>query len=427
MTELVIHLSQTPYSGPFELRSWYRLAKLPSPNPSCDLDSLKEFLSHWTQKNLQLSCVLPARLATSFHVEKPSGSQRHLASAIPYLVEDQLCTDIQEFHIAWQTCGRDHLSVVAIPHADLLAAIEFTGELTGRSPTAMYLDSQFLEPPPETMAILLDDPRALFGFEETRFETSSSHVATLARQASKSSGINRVCLYTFLTDIGEAPGHDISADQQASLQRQGMAIHTLEAQTSFPEYLQSQMHASNKRPTNLLQGTYDGLSKQHKSSGLPLLLMAISLLFFFHAATNYAFSWHLQNEAINLRDKKIELYREYFPNTNVVVDPVRQLRINLAKPIIEPDRGHDVTAALGSLICSLYSESYTVDQQLESIRYTADGSRFELVLTTSGPKDTEAVRDRLTSAGFYTRIVSSTLRGQLTRSVLHIELAQSEK
>ncbi|MFK0573979.1 type II secretion system protein GspL [Endozoicomonas sp.] len=86
-----------------------------------------------------------------------ASQKKHLATALPYLVEEHLAQDIETMHIVNGFPEKDlQVSVAAIPHAALQGILALFEEHQ-LSPTSVVAEMQFLMPNPECTTLLLDN------------------------------------------------------------------------------------------------------------------------------------------------------------------------------------------------------------------------------------------------------------------------------
>ncbi len=104
----------------------------------------------------KLVLLLPGNLVISRRLELNSGQRKHIQSALPYLIEDDLAQDIESFHIAHYLHRKNsEVTLTAIPHASIQEILSVF-ERSGLSINNIYAECQLLSAAPETALLILD-------------------------------------------------------------------------------------------------------------------------------------------------------------------------------------------------------------------------------------------------------------------------------
>lgn len=106
------------------------------------------------EENLVL--LLPGNLTIGRCLSLNSGQRKHIHSALPYLVEEELTQDVDSIHITHAIHRKsDQVSLVALPHA-VIQNILSVCDQSGLPVTSIHAECQLPEPPPETVLLILD-------------------------------------------------------------------------------------------------------------------------------------------------------------------------------------------------------------------------------------------------------------------------------
>lgn len=258
-------------------------------------------------KQVPTYAVVPGELVSLFQVSMPTTGAAAVA-ALPYQVEELLCTGLEDQHIAHEKISADKPVSVAVVRKGLMEFWQQALQGAGLRVRAMVPDYLLLP----GRALLLDSERAVASNDRCRATLDTS---TLAQwwQLSESDGgeTDNLQLLSCVDEPTWLPA-GAGAVQRCSSRLQGLA------------------DALQEPAFNLLQGAYrlrDPLRDNLNIWRAPAMI-AVAVLCL-HWLTLGAQQWQSNRELAVLDAAIVDSYREAFPNARRVVNPRSQMRSQL--------------------------------------------------------------------------------------------------
>jgi len=316
------------------------------------LDELKQQIEAYGQGNKTptkpqpLTLLLPSHCLLSGSLTLPKAQRRHLHKALPFLIEEFLADDVDQFHIAYQPrLQQDELEVYyQCINKQLLN--ELLGSFNGSHSQlkAIYSETQWLlaqQQGSEASSAqhrlwLLDPPEPL----EQQWLVSQS---TKGLNSEQSARLQRDALPTALEILMEH-------DSEIGIRCQAAAEMLSEAERStlntYPDTelqdcpavcmpgtsTSAMAHArlAQQSDNNLLQGEYRPSRKTSSKSALWSALAAgLGIVFILQSGYWLASGWYFQQQQQQLARQTQALYLEYFPQDKRIVDVRRQTQSHL--------------------------------------------------------------------------------------------------
>lgn len=269
---------------------------------------------------IQIIALIPSSALLLLKAKLPKASPARLLQAVPYAVEEQIATDIENMHFAlgeWQAEGT--MPVVAISHAEITYYLQLL----------MY---HGLQP-----NIILPDVLAI-PYEENSWSLVIEQQTTLVRTGWQSGftldTAHLNALLPVLQDTATEPAPSVFRMYNYT-QEKVTALPTGETQfiepppPLLPQIAKFFVH---NKFINLLQNKYQPkiqLKKIWKDWRRTAILLSISLGFFFF--TQLAEMIYLKIRNYQLDQQISVLYQKAFPNAKAVIEPQLRLQQELTK------------------------------------------------------------------------------------------------
>lgn len=105
----------------------------------------------------QVVVLLPGTLVIHKQLPINSGQRKHLSTALPFMIEEELADDIESMHLAsYQHRKSDQVSVSAVPHEQMQSLLSCLEE-QGISAQQVIAELQFLQGVPRELNLLLEN------------------------------------------------------------------------------------------------------------------------------------------------------------------------------------------------------------------------------------------------------------------------------
>lgn len=299
-------------------------------NTGCDmLDKLH--LQFDLQHDVRVIVLAPGDAVVMTQVDIEAHHLRHLKTALPYMVEEQLADDIEDVHLATPPhigVGQQQVAVVA--HAEL---IDWLDVLYGvhLKPSVIAPEFLFLPDTHADIRVLLDGERALiqyaaYGGQTVERDNLGFYLMLLVQQHPELRDIVLV-----------ASDDDIEAKAAAEALSQSMSQDLPEHSIQVQYYMESAFEMLAKTAVltrdytlNLLQGGYQSREAAMGQRAPWQAVIALLLGFTVLELVLYLGSgfWFDQRADV-AKQGAVGLYRELFPNERRVLNPKRQFQAHL--------------------------------------------------------------------------------------------------
>jgi general secretion pathway protein L len=326
--------------------------------------------------------LLPATDVLLFTVDLPV-SQRQIARALPYAIEDGLADDVETYHLAWQKLPDGQVAVAAIGH-DVMAGLLQMCQDAGLNLSAVYAEALFLPYQSDEVSVLLDGDYAAVRYGECQ-----------------GGGCEQDFLPLFLEKI--QMGQDSSAVRIFS-QHPVTRINPAETELIDDPLLWLAANLPPKPLLNLLTGHYQ---PRHARSfrwhhGLPTAaFLLLTVLWQYGTVLNRY--WDTEKQLQNLEADNKALFQQTFPNLKRIVNIKTQAEQELIAL-----RKHN--AGGSGFLRLLYPSGEWLAQhpevQLQAVEFS--NAVLGLKLTASDSAPIEAFKQSLHDAhGLVVQIVSA--------------------
>ena len=315
--------------------------------------------------------VLPGEEVLQTTAKVPSRQYRQIVQAVPYVVEEQLATDVESCFFALGERDSDGaIAVAVIATQQLELARTRASELPAR--LLSIVPDCALVPVAETVEVVVDQERAHLRW--SRFEAMTVNLVDLPLTLSLINTDGEIKL-TVQTSQIEAIERVVS-----ELEAAGERIVINEITEAPFVYLACEFGDQ----INFLQGKY---KVEKRRTGKPRVWRSAAVLalcaLLLHLGLTVGEGWYLANRAQVYEEQSLALYQEIFPEDRNVRDMRRRWNSHLGK-----------TSGDGSQFIAAFSRSA---RELQSAGLTLTNvnfneSRGDLILQVSGPRSETLVQ-----------------------------------
>ncbi len=304
------------------------------------MSSFQEFATELHQRwphNYQygIDLVVSGANTIGSRVSIPSKQMRHIAQALPYMIEDQLAQDVSQFHLIHGTRSTtDELAVVGIPRH----MIEVTQRLFAEQQLpldAIFADMLCLPVVAGEWSLMADSRHLLIhqgDLSGIAIEIDAAPVvlASIFENWEPKPSVLKVILCRehltdSLTNWIRSQINSATADLEISVEFD-------EIGSDYFQVLSGQIQGmSRKHPANFLQGAYlsKGRRKPSTYNWKPLAALAATFVILYTAFL-YTQSWKYQTEHRRLEAEATSLYKRLFPADRRIVNLKRQMEQHIA-------------------------------------------------------------------------------------------------
>ncbi|MCZ6502661.1 MAG: type II secretion system protein GspL [Gammaproteobacteria bacterium] len=304
----------------------------------------------------------------------PSRQQRQIVQAVPYAVEEELASNVDDCHFALgRRGGNDELEVAVINRA-YMQSILAELNAAGLQPTFMSVDLLMI-PQREGTNILIDGERAhLLTANNRGFTTTTDQLALTVSLLDESDRDHlQVHLHPDAREDVQLYLTQIQASESANLQEHELDYHPFEFMC----------RGFNKNSINLLQGEFKiEEPKSASRNGWRAAAILAGCAFLAHVLLTLGQGVYLEKRASVYADEAATLYKEVFPGDRNVRDIRRRWRGHLG-----------IAATDTALFLPLFEETVAEitgsNLVLQNVNYNE--SRGDLILQLLAPRSEQLV------------------------------------
>lgn len=335
----------------------------------------------------------------------PTRSQRKIAQALPFALEDRLLGDPETLHFAYRSEADGSLSVAITAHERLRHWTDALAQ-AGIKPVTLC---------PATLLVpwALDCWSLAFGVDELLVRTGSASGFVTPLSLRPDSGQAQATPPPLLT---------ATLQEAARAQKTPEYLVVFNAPANFPTdawsaQLQVPVRVEKASvwekqeeplaPLNLLQGQFE-TKGQFKSSLRPYIPAAAMLLvwLFGNMAVDFTDWWKLRQQHQEYTREMTGLLMSSFPETRTVLDPAAQMQRSIDTLLARTgNRDRDLLPMLTKTAAALRADPRV---RLRGLRYADQSLTLELSWPAAGSPD--AVKAALEAAGLRTEMLALTPR-----------------
>ena len=342
---------------------------------------LSEILTEAASSRLVL--ILPAASVVLHKVSIVAKSRAQIAAALPYALEDELASDIEQMHFAYRTLDRSGNQLVAVVERDLVQRLHAL--VTGHHFESVLLLPQILTVPwqPDSWSLFVQREQALlrkdlsdgYAMDVVAMPELLTTEKELYRQQHDGEGAPELNIYNFSPDQEVEGGSLLGSDSEALAV---MARYWLD---------------NPDTEINLFQGEYqivrpmrDLLRQWSMAAGIAVIALVIYLMNV--AVDNYL----LARERDGLEASMQSLYETIF-NEKPAGNPADSMRKKLVSLGSESGDGNNFISVI-----LLSGREFLADSQTSITRLRYTGNDMEVDLETSSIEQLEKLQQKLIAA-----------------------------
>jgi type II secretion system protein L len=379
---------------------WYPPGSSAGPRALCDEAECEQLAAIAEARRAPVLFAAPGGDVTLREVSFTQEEKRHIAKSLPYLLEDDFATDIEELHFAARPLGKLQVGVAACTRECMLHWEERLAEIPSANqwiPEPLLLPWQAGE-----LCTVIEADRVVVRSGENEGFSAERELAAAMLEAIDPERCETVIVY----------GQEQAGD--SALLPHWMQERMQWRNGSFAAALM--LAEEERQPLNLRQGEYGG--------NLPVGLwwhqwrLAVALLaaaFILDLTATYVSYANLERENLLLRQQIEAAYRSAVPK-GAVVDPEKQLQRQLQ--VLRGDSQSTSFMNLMDRIGRVVEEQ--PGAQLASVNFSDKLGEVRMNLVASDFRSVEAIRSRLAAAGLTAETENSNAQGDSVRARLRV-------
>jgi general secretion pathway protein L len=345
-------------------------------------DLHSDVLSELASKPAETIIVIPGDQVTSLRKTAPKGSRRHLAQALPFLLEDELAAPVENLHLVYsKTPDAEGKLLCAVIDKSVIA--KYLEVLSNHDITVDRLI-------PDYWTIPVADKLQLFKKDLSLLIRSPT-----GEGMSVPASINPALLAVLFPALDKTQLVDVPLWQPAP---------------------------TTLAPLNLLQGDYAPVhSSVHFHIVKPVVIAASACLAIF---VGYFFiaGWLFDGRAAQLMQQSENRYRELFPDDTRIVDIRRQMQVHLQSS--KHDDGKSLFFDLLGAFAAA-KKSQTEDATVRNIRFEQDRGTLQLELQSRSINYANNIQNYLQTAGMSAEVLSASSDNEGV--VTHLQVRTGDK
>lgn len=322
--------------------------------------SVRERWPHTYQYGIDL--IVSGAHAVGASVSIPSKQMRHIAQALPFMIEDQLAQEVSQFHLIHGTrTGDDALPVLAIP-TPLIAVTRRLFAEQELALDAIVPDMLCLPLQSDEWTLLADARHLLIRQDDMSgiaIEIDAAPVVLASILQHWQPRPQRLRVLLCQAHLHENLKNWIKTQINSAVADQELPVEFEEVATDHFLVLCDQLQrTSRKNPINFLQGAHAAAGRRRPSAFNWKPLAALAACFFIlYTGFLYTQAWKLNAESQRLQNEALTLYKRLFPAERRIVNVRKQMEEHIRS--FQNGQGGDsflaLLAATGEQIHSINS------------------------------------------------------------------------
>jgi len=366
------------------------------------------------RSGLKISVIVPGNDVTLSSAYVPTKNKKRLKTALPFAMEDQLVSDVENLHFALG--GFDDEGKVNCAIVDTHKMDSWVAQLKQFSIQANFIVPDILAVPftsgswsvliEESIVLVRTGPQAGFSIETENAEA----ILQMHLLENSESPPEQLYVYRYENDNSESP--DFSS-LQLRIQEDICVFNMLPLVQGLDlDYA-----------INLLQGDYSRREQIGKiwRPWIPAAAMLGGLVILQLVMTTVSY-FQLKSQSREIQAQIIQTYRSAFPNAKNIVNPRVQMERKLKS--LRGGSGGDSSSALGLLTSAATVFKSTAGLTIKSLRYKDGKLNVDLIIKDLQTLD--AIKLQLTqNEGLSVDIVNANSRNNQVESRLKIQSKDS--
>ncbi len=344
--------------------------------------------------------------------------RKHIDQVLPFLLEEQLASDIETLHLAKaDSDNKDSLNCLAIERNLLQALLQQLWDFDIH-PVSASIDSLCLPCDSNGLTVITTAKQAL------------------VRSANNALTIERDNLTAALNGLQAADQPQqwqwlCEADNQASDGPLRLALEALsiehdiqlsQQQGQLTDIIAQAYQSGQNPPVDLLQGDFKASQpKSTHSLKWKAWALAASLLFALQLTYNLGSGWYFDHQAQSLYQQSEDLYRQYFPQDKRIVNLRAQVNNHLRQGN-QSAQGNQFLELLGKLGKSWQQPQFKT-MPIQQIRYDNSKQQMTIELNAKAMADINNFQQQLSQQNLSARLLSANESDEGIRGRLQLQLA----
>lgn|GEM_PF-1364841 len=340
------------------------------------LSELSSVVPAFDRQNVTV--VIPGEQITTRLVKIPKGSKRHFNKVLPFLLEDELATPVEELHFALGKPNNEDQVLCAI--------IE------------KYVLNNYLEKLSDagiTASNLIPDYWLLENNSKNKSSTKKFNHKLLIRFANNTGMAMPIA--PLLTSSQTPP--------TSLLTELGINIEKAHAEqiNQIPEL---QSIDTNHAPLNILQAEYSQKSQSSNNLWIKSTIIAASLCILVFMLYFLSVGWHFNQQAKTMATEAKAVYKELFPNELRIIDIRRQMAAHLNQ--IGSGPTDQLFFSLIGVIAEAIDTTTETNEKgtVRHLRYEHKDGTLQLELQTKSMGYAYNLQSRVQKIGFTAEVLS---------------------
>ena len=366
------------------------------------LEELPEKINDLTDQNNgkeKITVVIPGEQVTTKIVQAPKSSKRHINQAIPYLLEDDLATPVEDLHFALGKPNEEGLLLCAVISSELLESYLEKLSVVNIHPS-----------------ILIPDYWLLPNSEST--EHAEHHQRHLIRLADNTGMVLPIDAPEELLKIVLEKQAVPSATPSSETPDEPQALPEEEVQTSTPSF------CLNQQPLNLLQGDYAPLAAKTSNITFKPIAIAAGICITVFMVYFVAMGWYFNQQSEKLNEEAKATYHQWFPNESRILNIRRQMTAHINNSGNQQQDGlfFELTNTISQAVSS-ENEKATI----RHIRFDRNDATLQLELQAKSMGYAHSLQSKIQETGFAAEVLSANSNDEGVIARLRLSLASSNK
>lgn len=379
---------------------WYPPGSSEPPRRLADEEELTRMESLAAARRAPLILAVPGADVRLQEMAITAAEKRHIRNSLPFMLEDEFASDLEDLHIAMQTLGKLSLAVASCEHSRMqewAEAVQDLPVLAQWVPEPLLLPWQAGE-----LTLVIESGQVLARSGACTGFSVETDMAQALLAAMDKDDILTVVAY------GEHQESDMAVIPEGMRDRLQWRVGGFSAALMLAE--------ESRQRLNLRQGIY--------GPSLPLDLWwrqwrwpaaAVAAAFVVQVLANYVDYSQLEAENLRMRQQIQDSYREVIPR-GAVVDPEKQLGRQLAE--LKGDAHGGSFVALMDRIGRVVNAHKGA--QLSSVNFSNRLGDVRINLLAPDFPAVESIRTQLADAGLEAELENSNAQGEQVRARLKV-------
>lgn len=367
------------------------------------LGDLKQYIG---DQHFQLIFLAPAADVLVKTVEFSAKERKHILKTVPYLLEENLISDIDELHLVMGKPEANSLTVAAVDEENM----DYWLGLFEEAELSLYLCL------PEQLALLPQQAWSLFYWDQQYLFRDQQGMVYVIDSGNMDMAMD-IATEQF-SQLPSAINLIVSDEMERDAALEGLpdALHHLVAVDVKPLQVSISEHLSFAAGWNFLQGKFARTAQWAviwKQWQIAVIMLAVA--FVVHAGVSFGEYKQLDAQNLKLRQEIEKVHRTVFPKGQIV-DPQRQMETELKR--LKGGGSGGFVLMLEKIGGAMKGSA---GLQLNSISYDVKNGDVRLDLVVDNYQEVEKIKAGIEKHGLLTELLNSNAQGQQVRARLRVK------